>query len=514
MLYTFNNGTKKKFTDIYTFLNGTKYKFHTMYTYIDGEKKYLLMPKTVKPGYWISYDTKVNVESSYRTYYKINLDGSTSNESFVYNFGYQMGSESNNPLLSGHKFDSVIQRAIIYHSNCNTATQGVENTMFYRIYDANMHLIKELTHPVTWPISYSSSVYNNTKHLLLTMFSGFNNNGTTEILNPRYLRIVDLVNLRILTKSFIWPNGKQGQVIGSWYDANTKKLRVLCKDWYDTTGFPVLQNQAMAIAVYDVNLTTDEYDLNPVFTYKFNTLAQPYWSYWNAAIPYSWDSPVVSFNPCSGTASINNKTRPVSNVFYFYNFTNNTIWSTSHTQSYSGSGTDSAGAITVSPNGSNFIAMYLKWLDLAKTDTVLYRWSSSYGLTTPTNAIGQRWTNASYIQSWNNTYCFCVSASDTTAGVGKVALYWTDNNNAYNYYNPVIYESTSGNPISSTSTGSIGSNASSPKYLAINKKENSSGINRYMNVIDKDNIYNTMKLDLTTNTVFPGWKSWSGFFVY
>ena len=35
-----------------------------------------------------------------------------------------------------------------------------------------------------------------------------------------------------------------------------------------------------------------------------------------------------------------------------------------------------------------------------------------------------------------------------------------------------------------------------------------------MNVIDRDNIYNTMKLDLTTNTVFPGWKSWSGFFVY
>lgn len=485
-----------------------------VYTFINGEKKYLYMPKVSKPAYWIAYDTKVNVESSYRTYYKINLDGSTSNENIIFDWGYYAGSESNNPVLSCHKFFPSIQKSIIGFANCNSVVQDAGACMNYKIYDANMNVVKTFQHPIEWPTSYRTAVANMDRELILVMFSGFNNTGSSETVNPRYLRIIDVRNLRILTKSFIWPNGKQGEVIASWYNPDTKKLRVMCKDWYDTTGFPVLQNQAMAVNVYEVNLTEDEYNLNPIFTQRFNTLAQPYWSYFASAIPGAWDSPIISLSPCSGSATIGSSTRPVGNTFYFYNFKTNTMSSIAHTQSYNGSGTQSGGGVIASPDENNYVALYIKWLDIAKTDTVLYRWSYNNGLTTPANGIGQRWTNATYLQSWNKKYCFSVSASDTTAGVGKVALYWTDNNNGYSYYNPTIYESVTGNPISSTATGSIGSNAVASKYLTINKKESSSGVNRYLNVIDADNIYNTIKLDITTNTTFPGWKAWSGFFTY
>lgn len=47
MLYTFNNGTKKKVNKLYTFLNGNKYKISVLYTFVNGQKKYLIKTPTV-----------------------------------------------------------------------------------------------------------------------------------------------------------------------------------------------------------------------------------------------------------------------------------------------------------------------------------------------------------------------------------------------------------------------------------------------------------------------------------
>ena len=478
----------------------------TLYIFINGEKKYFYIPKVNKPSYWIARDVKTGVPMSYRTYYRVNLDGTPTDETLVYNYNYLMSSTYSTPKLSGHKFDDEIQRTIIYHSNCDSVAQGTEATMYYRIYDANMHQIKELTHSIMYPSTTSSSTYNNNRHLLLTMFSGYFTQSGQPYETTRYLRIIDLVNLRILTKSFTWSNGKESQVLSSWYDENTKKLRVLCKNWYNPGSS---STQAVAISVYDVNLTSDEYDVNPIFSYKFNDVTNlANYSFLQGAIPYAWDSPKVSIYPMSAANA--------RNMFFMYDFINNEITSTNYTQSYISNSVPGYGGLITSPNGNDYIALYIKWDGLSDTSTNLYRWSLTNGLTTPTSSLGDRRTNMSYISCWNKDYCLGVAGSDSTAGVGKAAIYWTDNNNAYNYYNPTIYEATSGNPISSTSSGSIDSNTSSTKYLAINKRENTSNPVKYMNVIDKDNIQNTIKLDLSTNSAFAtdGWNSWSGFFTY
>jgi len=485
-----------------------------VYTFVNGEKKYLYLPKVDKPAYWIAYDTKVNVETSYRTYYKINLDGSENNESIVFDWGYSVGSESNNPFLSCHEFFPSIQKTVIGFADCNSVAQDVPAHMNYKIYDANMNVIKTFQHSIEWPTSYKTLIANNDRNLILVMFSGFNNTGSSEIVNPRYLRIIDVLNLRMLTKTFIWPNGKQGEVIASWYNPNTKKLRVMCKDWYDTTGFPTLQNQAMAVNIYEVNLTDDEYDIQPISIQKFNTLQQPYWAYFNYSQTWGWDPKMISISPTSGTATINNYTRPVGNTFYFYNFETNTWTSVAHTQSYNSGNIPCRGGVITSPNRNDYVFQYLKWLDVSKSDSVLFRYSKN-GLTTPANGIGQRWNNGAAMTSWNEDYMFTFAASDSTSGVAKVAIYWTDNNDNYNYYLPTIYESRTGNPISSTASASIGYNANSSKYMTINRTETStSDPLRYMNVICRDNIYNTIKLDMLTNTAFPGIKSWTGFFTY
>ena len=56
----------------------------------------------------------------------------------------------------------------------------------------------------------------------------------------------------------------------------------------------------------------------------------------------------------------------------------------------------------------------------------------------------------------------------------------------------------------------------SNKYLAIVREESGNGSKRYLNVIDRDNISNTIKLDLFTNTALANFNinRWEGFFAY
>lgn len=495
MLYTFNNGTKKKFTDIYTFLNGTKYKFHTMYTYVNGEKKYLMLPKVEKP-YYMCYTPSAADSSSplVRTFYKVYLDGTSTDETFTHTYRTNKGTTK--PYFEGFKYDKDYRRLVIWGTDATSMSETC--TMYYDIYNAgDMKLVKTLSHPFEYPCSYTSSLYNNKKHVLMTLGSGMYYTNSEWTKNPRNLRIVDLVNLKLLTKTFSWPNGYISTLMGSYYMESTGKLRIMFKNYYDPYSTTVSTG---AILVYDVNLTSDEYDLQPIFSKYFTThtgtLALSYAQNMRYTSSEFWECRYIMIDPCSGTATISNKTRPVSNTFYVYDYvTNSIVAEMGHAQSYAASGTTGI----VSPNDASTTGMYVKYLDLAKTDTTMFAVRPN-GVATPNSRIGQRWTNAQNIISWTPNLCLYTSASDSTSGVGKAVFYGSGQYSGTDYYLPTIYESVTGNPISSTATSSFAVGASY-KYMLANRKEND-GVFRYLNLWEANDVYNnnTRKLDLFTNS--------------
>lgn len=471
-----------------------------VYTFVNGQKKYLYLPSIEKPYYLCYTDSAIDTTSPLvRTFYKVYLDGTSTDETFNYTFRTNKGTTK--PYFSGTRYDKDYRRMIIWHTDATSMTETCN--LYFDIFNmGDMSLAKSFSCPFEYPCSYTSSTYNNDKHLLLTLGSGMYYNGTEWTKNSRQLRIIDLVNLKMLTKTFVWPNGYISTILGSYYIKSTNKLRIMFKNYYDPYSTTV---SAGGVFVYEVNLTDDEYDIQPIFSKIFNTqtgtLALSYAQTIGYTLPNYYDSKFIILDPCSGTATINSKTRAVSNKFFTYDYVNNTMSEVSHTQSHCVS--NPTGIVSSDMYGTT--GFFVKYLDLAKTDTTIFAVRGAT-VSTYNSRIGQRWTNAQNISSWYKDLCVYTSASDSTAGVGKVVFYSSRiYSDGPGYYMPPIYEAVSGNTISSTATGSM-STLQSYQYLIISKKEDTSGILRYVNLWDKDgiygNVYNnqTYKLDLFTNT--------------